>query len=170
MDVPPPDARQQIRIVYNDGAAQTEVYVPVIASGQQVLIDQKSSAAPTGLAIVPYSPTPADKSLDDAYVQSGQPVNSKAAPVSIVKTQEMMRKFIRSGDYPIALQYAEQILARYPNHAETLRTKGSLLLKLGERDAALEAYRKAEDIEPDARVRDTIKSIESSERRGKRAE
>lgn len=160
IDAPMPEQRQQIRVVYSDGASQTEVFVPVIASGQQVLIDQKTSQPASGLAIVPFAPTAADKTLDDAYVEAGHPINSKAAPVSIVKTTEMIRKYIRSGDLAIALQYADQLLSRYPNHVETLRTKGSLLLKMGERDAAIETYRKAEEIEPNPRVREILQGLE----------
>ncbi len=161
IDVPMPDQRQQIRVVYSDGSSQTEVFVPVIASGQQVLIDQRSNQSPSGLAMIPFAPTSADKTLEDAYVQAGNPINSKAPSVSIVKTQEMIRKFIRSGEYSVALQYADQILSRYPNHLETLRTKGSLLLKMGERDAAIETYRKAEDLESTPRVREILDNLEN---------
>ena len=158
-DAPPVYSQDTVRVVYTDGSSQTEVYIPVLTSGQQILIDQKSSQSPAGLALVPYAPTPADKTLEDAYIKAGNPVSNKA--VSLVKTQEMIRKFIKTGDYAIALQYAEQILRRYPNHVETLRTKGSLLLKIGERDAALETYRKAQDIEPNAKVAEQIHILES---------
>ena len=164
IDAPMPDQRQQIRVVYSDGSSQTEVFVPVIASGQQILIDQKSSASPTSLAMVPFAPTPADKTLEDAYLQAGNSINSKASPVSIVKSQEMIRKFVKSGEYAVALQYADQILARYPNHVETFRTKGSLLLKMGERDAAVETYRKAEEIESNPRVREILNGLERRNR------
>ena len=58
------------------------------------------------------------------------------------------------------MQYCEQILARYPNHVQTLRAKGSLLLKMGEQKASLEAYNKAQDIEYDKRVAEQISKIE----------
>ena len=76
----------------------------------------------------------------------------------------MIRKFVKSGEYAVALQYADQILARYPNHVETLRTKGSLLLKMGERDAAVETYRKAEEIESNPRVREILNGLERRNR------
>ena len=160
-DAPPVYSQDNVRVVYTDGASQTEVYIPILTSGQQILIDQKSSASPAGLAMVPYAPTPADKTLEDSYIKAGHPISEKAPPVSLVKTQEMIRKYIKTGDYAIALQHAEQILRRYPNHVETLRTKGSLLLKIGERDAALETYRKAQDIEPNAKVAEQIHILES---------
>jgi tetratricopeptide (TPR) repeat protein len=160
-DAPQIYSQDVVRVVYSDGAAQTEVFIPILMSGQQILIDQKSSQSPVGLALVPYAPTAADKTLEESYLRSGHAMNSKAPAVSILKTQEMIRKFLKSGDYAIALQYAEQILGRYPNHVETLRTKGSLLLKIGERDGALETYRKAQDIEPNAQVGEQIKKLES---------
>ncbi len=160
-DAPQIYSRDVVRVVYSDGSAQTEVFIPILMSGQQILIDQKSSQSPVGLALVPYAPTPADKTLEESYLKSGYSMNAKASPVSILKTQEMIRKFLKSGDYSIALQYAEQILGRYPNHVETLRTKGSLLLKIGERDGALETYRKAQEIEPNTQVGEQIKKLES---------
>jgi tetratricopeptide (TPR) repeat protein len=160
IDAPMPDPRQQIRVVYSDGSSQTEVFVPVLASGQQIIIDQKSGASPAGLPMVPFAPTPADKTLEDAYLQAGNSINSKGAPVSIVKSQEMIRKFVKSGEYAVALQYADQVLNRYPNHVETLRTKGSLLLKMGEREAAIETYRKAEEVESSPRVREILEGLE----------
>ncbi|MCX6126505.1 MAG: tetratricopeptide repeat protein, partial [Proteobacteria bacterium] len=159
-DPPQVYSAQTIRVVYTDGSSQSEVSIPVLTSGQQIYIDQKSSAAPTSLAIAPYAPTQADKTLEESYLKSGHSLNSKAPAVSIVKTQEIIRKLIKGRDYSVALQYAEQILRRYPNHAETLRTKGSLLLKTGERDAALEIYRKAQAVEPNSRVEELIRNLE----------
>jgi Tetratricopeptide repeat len=160
-DAPPVYSQDTMKVVYSDGSNQTEVFIPILTSGQQILIDQKSTTAPTAIAMTPYAPTPADKTLEESYVKSGNPINDKAPAVSIIKTQEMIRKYIKSGDYAVALQYCEQILRKYPNHVETLRTKGSLLLKMGERNAALETYRKAQDIEPNAKVAEQIKIIES---------
>lgn len=154
-------SRDTIRVVYSDGAAQSEVFIPILTSGQQILIDQKSSQSPTGLALVPYAPTPADKTIEESYLRSGHSINDKAPAVSILKSQEMIRKFIKTGDFTIALQYAEQILRRYPNHVETLRTKGSLLLKIGEKDSALESYRKAQDVEPNDQVAEMIRKLET---------
>jgi tetratricopeptide (TPR) repeat protein len=63
----------------------------------------------------------------------------------------------------LALEYATQLLQRYPNHVETLRTKGALLLKMGEREAALESYQKAQDITPNSRVAKQIDELKKAE-------
>jgi tetratricopeptide (TPR) repeat protein len=150
-----------VKVVYNDGSTSTEVLIPVLSSGQQIIIDHKSTASPQSLSVVPLPPSDADKTVEDAYVKSGGPVSQKGAPVSIVKTQERIRELVKDGNYGLALEFAEQVLKRYPNHVKTLRTKGSLLLKLGEREAALKTYQKAQEIEPDPRVEDQIKAIEN---------
>ena len=160
-DAPPVSSQDVVRVVYSDGTAQTEVFIPVLSSGQQILIDQKSSSSPVGISSVPFAPIAGDKTLEDAYVSGGLTMNGKAPSVSIIKTQEMIRKYLKTGDYSLALQYAEQILAKYPQHVETLRTKGSLLLKMGEKEAALATYLKAQEIEPSSQVNEQINKLES---------
>jgi tetratricopeptide (TPR) repeat protein len=159
-DTPKALSPHNVKVVYNDGAVSTEVLIPILSSGQQILIDHKGRGNPESLRVVPVPPTSADKSVEDAYLQSGQPVVQKAAPVSIVKTHEKIRDLARQGQYELALQYADQLLARYPNHVKTLRTKGSLLLKIGEREAALKTYYRAQEIEPDAKVAEQISNLE----------
>lgn len=152
-----------VKVVYNDGSTMTEVLIPILSSGQQILVDnQAKDPSQSALSLVPLPPGDADKSAEEAYVKSGQPLSNKAPAVSIVKTHEQIRKLVREGNFALALQYADQLLKKYPNHVETLRIKGSLLLKIGERQAALEAYRKAEEIEPNARVAQTINELEKA--------
>jgi tetratricopeptide (TPR) repeat protein len=161
-DAPRVLSPHNVKVVYNDGSTSTEVLIPILSSGQQVVIDHKSRSAPQALSVVPIPPSEADKSLEDSYVEKGHPVASKSAPVSIIKTEEKIRELVKDGNYALALEHAELILKRYPNHVKTLRTKGSLLLRLGERDAALKAYYKAQEIEPDARVEEQIRTLEKS--------
>jgi len=149
-----------VKIVYNDGSVSTEVLVPVLSSGQQIIVDHKAKGSAESLKLLPVPPTDADKSVEDAYVASGQPISKQGAPVSIIKTHEKIRDLAKAGQYELALQYADQLLKRYPNHVKTLRTKGSLLLKMGEREAALKAYTKAQEIEPDTKVGEQINAIE----------
>ena len=153
-----------IRVNYSDGSTSTEVQVPVLASGQQVIIDQKGRSAKESINLAPLAPSPADKSLEDSYLKGGKAVSQKAPPVSIVKTQAMVKKLVKQGSYSVALEYVDQLLQRYPQHAESLRTKGSLLLKMGEREAALEAYKTAQEIEPNAQVRKQIDELEKTQR------
>jgi tetratricopeptide (TPR) repeat protein len=156
-----------IRVNYSDGSTSTEVQVPILASGQQVIIDQKGRSAKESINLAPLAPSSADKSLEDNYLKSGKAVSQKAPPVSIVKTQAMVKKLVKQGSYSVALEYVDQLLQRYPQHAESLRTKGSLLLKMGERDAALEAYRNAQEIEPNPQVAKQIQDLEKAQRSGR---
>ncbi len=160
VDSPRALSPHNVKVVYNDGAVSTEVLIPILASGQQIIVDHKGRGSPESLKLVPVPPTDADKAVEDSYLQSGQPVVQKAPAVSIVKTHEKIRDLAKQGQYELALQYSDQLLKRYPNHVKTLRTKGSLLLKIGERDAALKTYYKAQEIEPDAKVGEQIKLLE----------
>ncbi len=151
-----------VKVVYNDGSTSTEVLIPVLTSGQQIVIDHNRKKSPQALSVVPIPPTAADQTVEESYIKSGQPIRKKAPPVSIIKTHEKIRAEVKRGNYEVALQYAETILRRYPNHVKTLRTKGSLLLKLGERNAAYQTYIKAQEIEPDRRVEKIIRDMEKN--------
>lgn len=149
-----------VRVVYSDGSTSTEVVIPVLTSGQQIVIDHKSRSKPSSLAVVPLPPSSADKSLEESYVGEGLPVQSKSPPVSMVKTHERIRELVKEGNYALALEFADQLLKRYPKHVKTLRTKGSLLMQMGEREAALKAYREAQEVEPDTKVEEMIRKLE----------
>ena len=151
---------QVIKVAYSDGSTSTEVSVPVISSGQQVIIDQKNHRADTAVNVIPLAPTPADQSLDEAYVKSGKALSNKSPAVSLVKTQAMIKKLVRQGNYSLALEYVDQLLQRYSQHTESLRAKGSILLRMGEREAALEAYRRAQELEPSPQVEKQIQELE----------
>lgn len=151
-----------IKVAYSDGSTSTQVEVPVLSSGQQVVIDHRGRPAREAVGLVPLAPGAADKSLDEAYVKSGKPISSKAPVVSITKTQAMVKKLVKQGNLSLALEYLDQLLQRYPQHVESMRSKGSILLKMGEREAALDSYRRAEEIESDPRVRAQIKELEKT--------
>ncbi len=153
-----------VRVVYNDGSTSTEVVIPVLSSGQQIVIDHKSRSKPSSLSVLPIPPAPADQSLEQSYVEGGLPIQQKSTPVSIVKTHEKIRELVKEGNYAVALEYADQLLKRYPKHVKTLRTKGSLLLQMGELDAALKTYRDAQDVEPDKKVEELIQNLEKRSR------
>lgn len=157
-----PMSPYNVKVVYNDGARSTEVLIPVVSSGQQIIIDHQGKKRPQALSVVPLPPVAADKDLEDSYLQQGKQLNASAGPVSIVRTHAKINELVKDGQYGLALEYAEQLLKRYPNHVKTLQTKGSLLLKLGENAAALDAYQKAQDIEFDPRVEEQIKQLEKS--------
>jgi hypothetical protein len=163
-DDPKPISPHNVHVAYNDGSTLTEVWIPVLTSGQQIVIDHKAKGSPASLSLVPIPPSVADKTVEEAYVQSGQPIVQKEKPVSIVKGHEKIKSLVKEGNYELALEYCAQILARYPNHVKTLRTKGSLLLKMGETDAAIKAYSHAQEIEPDPRVEEQIKKLEATKK------
>lgn len=152
-----------VKVAYSDGSTSTEVQVPVLSSGQQIIIDHKNRPASEAIGLVPLAPTTADKSLENAYLQGGHPISQKARPVSIVKTHAMIKNLVKQGNLSLALEYIDQLLQRYPNHVESLKIKGSLLLKMGEREAALEAYRRAEEIQPDPRVQKQIEELSKAQ-------
>src|SRR5690606_36362999 len=118
--------------------------------------------AGSALSVVPLPQTPMDRELEDRYLQEGNAVVKDAAPISIVKTHEQIRSHVLEGNYSLALQYADKLLERYPNHLKTLQMKGSLLLKIGEKRAALDTYRKAQTIQADPQVEDQIRKLEQS--------
>ncbi|MGE0173754.1 MAG: hypothetical protein AB7T49_13235 [Oligoflexales bacterium] len=151
-----------VKVVYNDGQTTTEVIIPILASGQQIVLENNYDRNPAALSVIPPAPTPADAELEANYLKEGHAINRSTTPVSIIATHDKIKELTKSGNYGLALQYAEVVLKRYPNHVKTLQIKGSLLLKLGERKAALETYYKAQEIEPDARVKEQINKLEQT--------
>lgn len=162
VDLPRVMSPHNVKVVFNDGSASTEVLIPVLATGQQIVIDHRTLNAPRSVSLTPLPPVPADKDLEESYLKAGHSIDTKKSPVSIVKTHEKIRQLVKEGNDAVALEYVEQLLARYPNHVKTLRTKGSLLLKMGEREAAIKAYLKAQEIEPDPRVEEQIQATQKS--------
>ncbi|MCK6524284.1 hypothetical protein L6R49_23005 [Myxococcota bacterium] len=152
---------------WNDGDVITEVQIPMLASGQRILIEHSASTGaidtiPT-TRLVPPPPTVADGTLDAAYRSRGLRVNPDAPEVSIATSRTRMQEAIAAGNYAMALEWAELILARYPSHPETLRAKGSILLMLGEREKAIEIYEQVEEIESDPGVRRQLDALQRQE-------
>lgn len=153
-----------MKVSWNDGTTLTEVEIPLLASGQRVVVEH--SAGKTGVPaipatrIVPPPPTLADATLDKAYRDRGLTVNPEAAEVSISTSRTRMQEALASGNYQLALEWAELVLARYPSHPETLRAKGSILLMLGEREKAIETYEAVEEIESDPAVRKKLEELQ----------
>ena len=152
-----------MNVSWNDGNVITEVQIPLLASGERIVIEHTPSA--TGIEsipatrLVPPPPTAADKTLDQAYRERGLKVNPDAPEVSILQARSRMQAALESGNYSLALEWCEAILARYPSHPETLRAKRSLLVMLGERDKAIQVYQQAEEIESDPAVRKKLESL-----------
>ena len=153
-----------MKVSWNDGTTLTEVEIPLLASGQRIVIEH--SAGATGVEtipatrLVPPPPTLADNTLDEAYRSRGLSVNPDAAQISISGARSRMQDALNTGNYQLALEWCELVLARYPSHPETLRAKGSILLMLGEREKAIEVYEAVEEIETDPTVRRKLEELQ----------
>lgn len=152
-----------MKVRWNDGKVLTEVDVPVLASGQRIVIEHGAGSpgvktiAP--MRLVPPPPTKADTSLVEAYRARGLKVEEDAPDVSITRAQALMQEATRAGNYALALEWCETVLQRYKSHPEFLRAKASLLLMMGERDKAIEVYEAAEAVESDPAVRKKLEEL-----------
>lgn len=153
-----------MKVSWNDGTTITEVEIPLLASGQRIVIEHAAGAAGVetipATRLVPPPPTLADATLEKAYRDRGLAVNADAPAVSISSSRTRMQEAIASGNYQLALEWCELVLARYPSHPETLRAKGSILLMLGEREEAIEVYEAVEEIESDPTVRRKLEELQ----------
>lgn len=153
-----------MKVSWNDGTLLTEVEIPLLASGQRIVIEH--SAGATGVEtipatrLVPPPPTLADATLDAAYRERGLRVNPDAPEVSLTAGRARMQEALAQGNYPLALEWCALVLARYPSHPETLRAQGSILLLLGERQKAIEVYEAVEEIESDPAVRKKLEELQ----------
>jgi hypothetical protein len=152
-----------MKVSWNDGNVITEVQIPMLASGQRIVIEHTASATDVetipATRLVPPPPSVADGTLDEAYRERGLRVNPDAPQVSITRARTLMQEALSAGNYQLALEWCELVLARYPSHPETLRAKGSILLLLGERDKAIEVYEQVEEIESDPTVRKKLEEL-----------
>ncbi|MEZ4316661.1 MAG: hypothetical protein R3F61_04135 [Myxococcota bacterium] len=158
-----------MNVRWNDGNVITEVQIPMLASGQRIVIEHTASATEVetipATRLVPPAPSVADDTLDEAYRQRGLRVNADAPEVSLSKTRTLMQEAIADGNYQLALEWCALLLARYPSHPETLRAKGSILLLLGEREAAIEVWEEVEEIESDPAVRKKLEELQAQGQR-----
>ena len=156
-----------MKVSWNDGSLITEVEIPMLSSGQRILIEHAPKA--TGVEtipatrLVPPPPTLADDVLDEAYRERGLRVDLEAPEVSITAGRTRMQAALTDGNYQLALEWCELILDRYPSHPETLRAKGSILLLLGEREKAIQVYEAVEEIESDPNVRKKLEELLSGD-------
>jgi hypothetical protein len=152
-----------MKVRWNDGDVITEVDIPLLASGQRIVIEHTPSktGVPTlpATRLVPPAPIAADAVLEEAYRDRGLRVNADAPAVSISTSRTRMQQALESKNYEMALEWAELVLARYPSHPETLRAKGSILLLLGEREKAIQVYEAAEEVESDPGVRRKLEEL-----------
>lgn len=152
-----------MKVKWNDGKVLTEVEVPVLASGQRIVVEHGQGSAGVKtiapMRVVPPPPTKADAALVEAYRSRGLKVDEDAPDVSITRAMGLMQEATRAGNYALALEWCESVLQRYKSHPEFLRAKASLLLMMGERDKAIEVYEAAEAVESDPAVRKKLEEL-----------
>jgi tetratricopeptide (TPR) repeat protein len=157
-----------MKVRWNDGNIITEVDVPVLSTGQRIVIEHGAGSRDVKVIpatrVVPPPPTQADTALIEAYRARGLRVDESAPEVSISRARTLMQDAVKGGNYHLALEWCETVLQRYKSHPEFLRAKASLLLMMGERDKAIEIYEQVEAIESDPNVR---KKLEELQRQGK---
>ena len=157
-----------MKVRWNDGNIITEVDVPMVATGQRIVIEHGGAAKEVktipSTRVVPPPPTPADQTLVEAYRSKGLRVDESAPEVSIVRARGLMQDAIKSGNYQLALEWCELVLQRYKSHPEFLRAKASLLLMMGERQKAIEIYEQVEGIESDPAVRKKLEELQRQEK------
>ncbi len=153
-----------MKVRWNDGEVMTEVHIPMLASGQRIVIehgetpDQVKTLPSTRM--VPPPPTIADTALIEAYRAKGLRVNEEAPDISVTRARTEMESGIKAGNYQVALEWCELVLSRYPSNPGFLRAKGSILLLMGEREKAIEVYEAVEEIESDPQVRKTLEDLQ----------
>jgi hypothetical protein len=157
-----------MKVRWNDGNLITEVDVPMLATGQRIVIEhgQGSKAVKTipTSRLVPPAPTKADESLIEAYRARGLRIDDSAPEVSIIRARALMQEATRAGNYALALEWCETVLQRYKSHPEFLRAKASLLLMMGEREKAIEVYEQVESIESDPAVRKKLEELQKQQK------
>ena len=161
----PASSEKSVKSRWNDGVAYTEVDIPVLSSGQRIIIDhkaEKSGSKKAGPGIVLPGPSATDTShlvMHNAYIAKGFEENTKADEVSLSQARIKLDEASRMNNYGMALRIVEKVLARYPSHPEFLRAKGSILLLLGEKAKAIEVYEQAQDLEPDPSVERKLREL-----------
>ena len=157
-----------MKVRWNDGNLITEVDIPMLATGQRIVIEHGAGSRdvktiPT-TRVVPPPPTAADASLIEAYRARGLRIDDGAPEVSLTRARTLMQDAMKGGNYSLALEWCETVLQRYKSHPEFLRAKASLLLMKGERDKAIEVYEQVETIESDPAVRKKLEELQKQQK------
>ena len=148
-----------MKVSYNDGKTVTEVEIPILTTGQAVIIAHTNQSAMTTPTAVPPPPSKTDQELQKSYVERGLTIKKGAPAVSIIDSHKQVQDLVGQSNFALALQVIENVLKKYPQHPEFLRMKGSCLLSIGEKNAAIEAYEKAQSVDPDSQVESLLKNL-----------
>lgn len=156
-----------MKVRWNDGKTMTEIDVPMLATGQRVVIEHGAGSSEVKTIpvsrMVPPTPTAADATLIEAYRARGLKVDESAPEVSLSRVRALMQEATKEGNYALALEWCETVLQRFKSHPEFLRAKASLLLMMSEREKAIEVYEQAEAIESDPSVRKKLEELQRTQ-------
>ena len=98
-----------MKVSWNDGQRLTEVHVPMLASGQRIVIEHADTSGQVktlpSTRLVPPRPTIADKSLIEAYRARGLRVKTEAPDVSITGARTKLEAAVREGNYQLGLDW-----------------------------------------------------------------
>ena len=152
-----------MKVRWNNGQMLTEVHLPLLASGQRIIIEHDQTAEQVktipAAGLVPPKPTIADTALVEAYRARGLRVNEDVTDISLTRARGEMESALKLGNYQLGLEWCEMVLSRYPNHPEFMRAKGSILVLMGEPDKAIEIYEAVEETESDPEVRRMLETL-----------
>lgn len=150
---------ETMTIRYNDGKMVTEVEIPILSSGQTLIVNHTKKGATQATPTISPPPTNTDKELHQAYLTRGLEIKKDSKPISLIESHKEAQDLALAGNYTLALRIIESVLNRYPQHPEFLRMKGSCLLSIGEKHAAIEVFEKAQSIDPDQQVNHLLKQL-----------
>jgi tetratricopeptide (TPR) repeat protein len=154
-----------------DDASRYDIQIPLAelapkgASTSQVSPDQKSmNAGTTDKELVADLPAlsknkPNETALMDAAFGVGSaegPIQSPSYSLGIAKVNQ----HFKDRNFELALVELNNLLAFYPNSPKLLKMKGTLLLKTGNRNLAMQAWQRALDLAPnDGALRRSINRL-----------
>ena len=159
------DDYKYITVKQNNGKSYTEVVIPIFSKGQKIIVDYEgdknrlASIAPSSLAPPPFANDRVHLEMERAYKSKGFTVNSSAAPVSLSKSRKLLEKYMRKNNYASALLLTDKVLERYPSQVEFMRAKGSIYLLMGEKEASISTFEKAQAIDYSENVQYQIDNL-----------
>ena len=147
------DEYKYITVKQNNGKSYTEVLIPIFAKGQKIVVDYEgdknrvASLAPSPVAPAPFANDRVHLEMERAYKSKGYVVNSSAEPVSLSRSRQLLEKYMKKNNYASALILTDKVLERYPSQVEFMRAKVSIYLLMGEKEASISSFEKAQAIE-----------------------
>lgn len=159
------DDYKYVTVKQNNGKSYTEVLIPIFSKGQKIIVDYEgdknrvASLAPGQVAPPPFANDRIHLEMERAYKSKGFVVNSSAAPVSLSKSRKLLESYMKKNNYASALILTDKVLERYPSQVEFMRAKGSIYLLMGEKEASISTFEKAQAIDYSENVQYQIDNL-----------